>query len=186
MVPAGARAKLLRQLGNALREARCKADEAMKTVKGPWFVEWAVANGDPDFTDPRIELYQDEFETRVARFARLKDLEEAAYQAAKTVRRKSGRPPGTAALPHDFILNLESVYRNITEENAGAGAGPFARFVKEFLNALGYAYPQQTLIEAIKSAKKREEKHPAASKWGRDLFDGIGEKSSRVRSNSSS
>ena len=32
------------------------------------------------------------------------------------------------------------------------------------------------MIEAIKAAKKREEKHPATSQWGRDLFDGIGGK----------
>jgi hypothetical protein len=164
-----------------LRAARRKADEAMKTSH--WFVEWAVANGNPDFTDGRIERYQDEFETRVAR---LKGLEEAAYQAAETVRKKSGRPPGTTALPHDFILSLESTYRNITEVNAGAGPGPFARFVEEFLTALGRTYPQQTVIEAIQGAKKREAKHPTTSKWGRNLFDGIGGKLSSVRSDSSS
>ena len=38
MMPTGDRVKLLRQLGNALRDARRKADEAMKTVRGPWFV----------------------------------------------------------------------------------------------------------------------------------------------------
>jgi hypothetical protein len=52
MMPAGDRVKLLRQLGNALRDARCTADEAMKTVRGHWFVEWAEANGNPDFLDP--------------------------------------------------------------------------------------------------------------------------------------
>jgi len=50
MMPAGDRAKLLRQLGKALRDARRKADEAMKTVCGLWFVKWAEANGNPDFT----------------------------------------------------------------------------------------------------------------------------------------
>ena len=171
MMPAGDRAKLLRQLGNALRDARRKADEAMKTSH--WFMEWAIANGNPDFTDGRIERYQDEFETRVAR---LKGLEEAAYQAAETVRKKRGRPPGTTVVPHDFILNLEHAYRNITKRNAGAGSGPFFRFVIEFLTALGRECSDETVIEAIKAARKREEKHRATSRWGRDLFDGVGGK----------
>ena len=50
MITAGDRAKLLRQLGGALHAAHRKADEAMKTVRGHWFVEWAEANGNPDFT----------------------------------------------------------------------------------------------------------------------------------------
>lgn len=183
MLPATARAKLLRQLGNALRDARCKADEAMKTVKGPWFVEWAETNGNPDFLDPRIEFYQDEFERRVAPLRGLEDLEEAAYQAAEAVRKKPGRPPGTTVVPHDFILNLESAYRNITKRNAGAGSGPFFRFVTEFLTALGRECSDETVIEAIKAARKREEKHRATSQWGRDLFDGLGGKNPRVRSN---
>ena len=166
MTRAGDRAKLLRQLGSALRDARCKADEAMKT--GHWFLEWAIANGNPNFTDPRIELYQDEFETRVAC---LKGLEEAAYQAAETVRMKRGRPSGTTIVPHDFILNLESVYRNIAKRNAGAGSGPFFRFVTEFLTALGRECSDETVIEAIKAARKRED-----SRWGRNLFDGVGGK----------
>jgi hypothetical protein len=166
MTPAGDRHKLLCQLGNALRDARRKADEAMKTSH--WFMEWAIANGNPDFTDGRIERYQEEFETRVAR---LKGLEEAAYQAAETVRKKRGRPPGTTALPHDFILNLEKAYRNITKKKAGAGSGPFFRFVIEFLTALGRECSDETVNEAIKAARKREEKHRATSRWGRDLFD---------------
>lgn len=171
MMPAGDRAKQLRQLGNALRDARRMADEAMKTSH--WFVEWAIANGNPDFTDPRIERYQDEFETRVAR---LKGLEEAAYQAAETVRNKRGRPPGTTVVPHDFILSLEHAYRNITKRNAGAGSGPFFRFLTEVLTALGHECSDETVIEAIKATRKREEKHRATSRWGRDLFDGVGGK----------
>jgi hypothetical protein len=156
-MPAGDRAKLLRQLGNALRDARRKADEAMKTVRGYWFVEWAEANGNPDFTDPIIVRFEEEFDKTVAGLA---VLETAAFRAAETVRKKRGRPPGTAALPHNFIVSLESVYRDITKGNSGAGPGPFARFVKEFLTALGRECPQQSVIEAIKDAKKREEKHP--------------------------
>jgi len=65
---------------------------------------------------------------------------------------------------------LESVYRNITKRNAGAGDGPFFRFVTEFLTAVGRERSDETVIEAIKAARKREEKHPATSRWGRDDF----------------
>jgi hypothetical protein len=183
MMPAGDRAKLLIQLGKALRDARSKADEAMKTVCSHWFVEWADANGNPDFTSPIIERFHEEFEKRVAGLA---VLETAAFRAAETVRKKRGRPAGTAVLPHDIIVSLESAYRDITKRNSGAGPGPFARFVRDFLKALGRSYSEQAVIEAIKDAKKREQKHPATSKWGRDSFDDIGGKRSPVRSNSPS
>ena len=173
MMPAGDCAKLLRQLGNALRDASRKAEEAMETVRGHWFVEWAEANGNPDFTDPVIDRFEEDFDKRVAGLA---GLETAALRAAETVRRKSGRPPGTAVLPHDFIVSLESVYRNITKRDAGAGYGPFFRFVTEFLTAVGRECSDETVIEAIKAARKREEKHGATSRWGRSLFDGIGGK----------
>ena len=38
----------------------------MKTVRGHWFVEWAEANGNPDFTDPIIYRFEEEFDKRVA------------------------------------------------------------------------------------------------------------------------
>lgn len=173
MTPAGDRVKLLRQLARALRAAHRKADEVMKTVRGPWFVEWAETNGNPDFTDPIIGRFEKEFDKRVAGLA---VLETAAFRAAETVRRKQGRPSGTAVLPHDVVISLEAAYRDITKVKPGAGPGPFARFVTEFLTALGRTYPQQTVIDAIKDAKKREEKHPATSRWGRSLFSSVGGK----------
>ena len=69
MIPAGDRAKLLRQLGDALRDARRKADEAMKTAGSHWFVEWAVANGNPDFTSPIIDRFEERFDKKVAGLA---------------------------------------------------------------------------------------------------------------------
>jgi hypothetical protein len=168
-MPAGDRAKLLRQLGNALRIGRRKADEAMKTVRGHWFVEWAEANGNPDFTDPIISRFEEEFEKRVAD---LVGLETAAFRAAETARNRDGRPPGTGVLPHDFIIPLASVYRDITKANSGAGDGPFAGFVWEFLTALGRADDIEyvSVIDAIKDARlwslQRSERE-----WGSSPFD---------------
>ena len=73
MMPDGDRVKLLRQLENALRDARRKANKAMKTVRGHWFVEWAEANGNPDFTDPIIDRFEEEFDKTVAGLAVLED-----------------------------------------------------------------------------------------------------------------
>ncbi len=168
-MPAGDRVKLLRQLGNALCVARRKADEAMKTVRGYWFVEWAEANGNPDFTDPIISRFEEEFEKRVAGLA---GLETAAFRAAETARNRDGRPPGTGVLPHDFIIPLAGVYRDITKANSGAGDGPFARFVWEFLTALGRAddIEYESMIDAIKGARLWSLKH-SAREWGSSPFD---------------
>jgi len=174
------RVKLLHQLEDALSKARSLANKAMKTVRGHWFTEWAEVHGNPDFTNPIIHRYDEEFDKRVAV---LKELEEAAYRATETVRKKRGRPPGKANLPHDFILTLAGVYRDITKRKPGAGSGPFAQFTRAFLSALGRECAHETVIEAIKIAKKREEKHPATGQWGRDFWDGMGGKIPPVRSN---
>ncbi len=171
-IPAADRVKLLRQLGNALGEALCKVDEAIQTdARDHWFLAWCEATGTPVLTDPIIVHFDAEFYKAIASLAALKT---AACLAAKQGRQRRGRPGGTAVLPHDCILALESIYRDITKGKSGAGPGPFARFVKDFLTALGRESTQQYVIEIIKDAKKREEKHPATSRWGRSLFDSVG------------
>lgn len=170
MVPAANRVELLRQLGNALRQARCKLDEARHHDCGALFVEWCEAHGNPDFTDPIMGLYEAKLDEVVAGVvAGLADLETAASRAAEQVRQKPGRPGGTGVLQQDFIIDLESAYRDITGKPGGAGAGPFARFVMEFLEALGRTSESDSVIETIKAAKKRKE-------WGQSFFAGIGGK----------
>jgi hypothetical protein len=170
-MPAAERIKLLRQLGDALSRARRKADETVPVVHGRLFVEWCVANGDPDFSDPIIEHYGAAFDEMVDKMvAGLAALEKAAFSAAASIPKRRGPPSGTAALPHDFILLLESLYRVSTDREAGAGPGPFARFAKEVATALGRDLPLQSVIEAIKDAKRREESRGAASRWGPDYL----------------
>ena len=189
MMPTRDRVKLLRQLGRALHDARRKADEAMKTVCGHWFVEWAEMNGNPDFTDPIISRFEEEFEKRVTG---LVGLETAAFRAAETARNRDGRRPGTGVLPHDFIIPLASVYRDITKGNPGAGDGPFAWFVMKFLTALGRSYDNEdkgnikigalryeSVIDAIKDARARSLQQVTGNKgapsgfvpWGSSPFD---------------
>lgn len=164
-MPADDRVKLLLRLKNALAEARCKADEAMQAgLRGPLFMAWCEANGNPDLTDPIITRYDEAFDKTIDGLAA---LEAVASQAAEQVHRGRGRPGGTTVLPHDCIIALEATYRAITKRKAGAGPGPFARFVKEFLAALGRQSTEGSVITALKDAKKLEEVHPATSRWGR-------------------
>ena len=101
--------------------------------------------------------------------AGLADLETAASRAAEQVRQKPGRPRGTGVLQQDFIIALELAYRDITGEPGGAGPGPFAKFLTKFFDALGSARGKESVIEAIKAAKKRPE-------WGQSVLAGIGGK----------
>jgi hypothetical protein len=176
-VPAADRMKLLLQLGNALGEARCKIVDAMQhDIRGRLFLEWCEAHGSTDLTES-LDALEFDFDKMVGTVVEgLAVLETAAIRAAEEERQSPGRPSGTSVLPHGFIVSLESVYRGITGKPAGAGPGPFARFVGKFLEALGRHTTEQSVIAAIKDARKREEKHPATSKWGRTFFDRIGRK----------
>jgi hypothetical protein len=173
MVPAADRGELLRQLENALSRARCKLDEARHhVIFGVLFGEWCEAHGNPDFTDPIMGLYEAKFHEVLADvIAGLADLETAASRAAEQVRQKPGRPRGTGVLQHDFIVGLESAYRDITGKRGGAGPGPFAQFVTKFLQALERPSTEQSVIKAIKAAKKRK-----GQEWGQSIFAAIGGK----------
>jgi hypothetical protein len=167
MEPAADRVERLRQLGNALAEARCKLDEARDhVICVVLFEEWCKARGIPDFTDRHVAIFDDALADLIAGLAY---LETAASRAAKQVRQKPGRPGGTGLLQQDFLISLELAYRDITGKPGGAGPGPFAQFVKKFLEAVGRTSTEQSITKAIKVAKKRRE-------WGRSFFDGIGGK----------
>jgi hypothetical protein len=186
--PAPDRFKRLLQLGTALGDARRKLDEAMHhAVRGGLYIEWCVAHGDPDFLDPIIDVFEREFDRVTSDVvAGMAALETAAFCAADNVRqnqvRRPGRPGGTSLVEHGFILSLERVYRESTGKRAGAGAGPFAQLVKKFLEALGRkGIEQQSIIKAIKTAKKREEENLATSRWGRSRSSGLREAFLRYR-----
>jgi hypothetical protein len=148
-VPASKRVEKLVQLGNALRGARQTSDEVMPVVRCHLVDEWCEANGygNPDFSDQ----YDAAFDDLVAG---LTALEEAAFRAAKYVRRKRRGPlGGTSILPHRVIIQLEHTYRDITKQEAGAGRGPFANFVMKFLNALGRCLEMDSVVRLSKSQK---------------------------------
>jgi hypothetical protein len=147
------------QLGTALRRARSELKRTWKDDNcGRLFVEWCEAHGNPDFTDPVISAFERGFEKEVGGvLAALASLEQAAVRAGEqSFQRTRGRPGGTSILPHDFILSLEGIYRRSTGNRAGAGAGPFARLMVKFLEALQRRMAEQSVIDAIKAAKNRD------------------------------
>jgi hypothetical protein len=149
-------ARRLGLLGSALGTARSKLNQAWHAdIRGGLFVEWCEANGNPDFTDPVIDAYERGFDKRVAcLLAGLATLEQAAVRASKqSPQRRPGRPMGAGFQSHEVIVSLESVYRRSTGKRAGVGAGPFARFVEKFFEALQRS--PGSVVDAIKAAKMR-------------------------------
>jgi hypothetical protein len=105
--------------------------------------------------------------------ANLAALETAARRAADEVPKGRGRPKGSAVLTRGFIEGLAGVYRNSTESKPGAGDGPFAQFVYEFLIAIGRDnnIEYESVVDAIKDTRARVRTRPAAAKSGPSSFD---------------
>jgi hypothetical protein len=165
LLPDAEYTKLLINFRNSLREARQTIDEVMRnrTFHFRLFGAWCDEQIDPDLQDV-IEVQLDhEFHKLVKDVvAGLVALETAAAATEKR-RKRPGRPSGTGILPPGFIIELESAYRYITGKSGGAGAGPFARFVKKVLESRGSTITENSVIEAIKTAKKHKE-------WGRSFL----------------
>jgi hypothetical protein len=155
IVPAADRVRRLRELAKALGQARRLVEKATQD-DDLLFSAWCEANvrydiePTPPFTLVRID---DEFKKVIAS---LPALETAALRAADEIPKKGGRPRGTALLRWDFIEVLAEIYRNSTGSKPGAGDGPFARFVYEFITALGrrnVEYP--SIVDAIKGTRSQ-------------------------------
>ena len=64
------------------------------------------------------------------------------------------------------------MYRETTYTKPGAGDRPFAKFVREFLIALGRGNIEyESLIDAIKDARRWALKRPASTKWSPSPFE---------------
>jgi hypothetical protein len=178
----------LRELAKALGKARALIDKAMQddvgvALRASWWEgtsEYAKAKrffvglfymyskGQGRFVD--IER---KFKKVVEKeMARLSALEAAAIRAADDVPTRRGRPKGTAILSQGDIELMAGQYQDTTGLKAGAGDGPFAKFVMEFLTALGRSKIQyESVIDAIKDARRWALMRPAATKWGPSPFD---------------
>jgi hypothetical protein len=103
----------------------------------------AIYLGDPDFK---------------ALVSALSAYEAAVLRAAHYLpTSRSGRSP---FLPPSFIRALAALYRESTGRKAGAGAGPFARFVIQFRAAVDPSYKSEdyldpTVIDAVVDALRQ-------------------------------
>lgn len=94
-------------------------------------------------------------------------LETISLRAADEVPTRRGRPKGTSNLPQDFIATLAITYRQSTGLKPGAGEGPFARFVWQFLTAMGRRYQLESVIDDIMATRTLAQK----CKWRSSPFD---------------
>ena len=170
--PADRQARL-RAIAKVLERARDMIGEASQSdvgddlISGWWEGSSEYAEAEGRFVD--LLYIEREFEKVVTSLAA---LETAAICAADGVPTRRGRPKGTAIMPRDYIEALAAVYRDKTGSKPGAGDGPFAKFVMEFLTALGRRNIEyETVIDAIKDARRWALKRPAATKWGASPFD---------------
>jgi hypothetical protein len=173
VLPAAALAARLHELEKAFGTARAMADEAMQNDVGG-ALRWSWWEGTSKYAEAEGRfvdfLYiEREFEKVVTSLAA---LEAAAMRAADDVVTRRGRPKGTAILPRDYIEALAAVYRVATGSKPGAGDGPYAKFVMKFLIGLGRRNIEyESVIDAIKDARRWALKRPAATKWGQSPFD---------------
>ena len=153
-IPNAARAKLFAQL----------ATNNDEVSHGLFKVLYEVANGPfkgapiKSIETSPVTLTRNELNEAMAG---LLTLETAARRAATNVRRRGGRPKGTAALPPECIVHLAMLFRSSTGTRPGAGEGPFARFVSAFLNAVGRAIADSAVIDAIKDARAQSLQQPS-------------------------
>ena len=141
MMPAGERAKMLRRLGSALRVARRTADEAMETVGGRWFVVWAGASWQSRLLGPHHRPLWRTSLTKGSR-AWLSWKRPPSGLLRRFVGKRGDRPEA------QFYRTTSSsasnrAYRDITKRNAGAGPGPFARFVQRIFDRAGTRHARQ-------------------------------------------
>jgi hypothetical protein len=171
-MPAADRIERLRDIAKILRRARRLLERTTQTEVGDYlFSAWwegsgsEYANADGSF-DPRY--MERKFKKLVNGLA---VLEAAASNGADhVVRPKRGRP---AVLPWDDVWNLAALYRDSTGSIPGASDGPFAKFVMKFLIAAGRPddIEYDSIVEAIKGARRWALMHPVARKWGPSPFD---------------
>ena len=121
----------LRRLAKALGKTRGLIDQAMQNDVGDelsaaWYEAVNESRGRPA---------EKTFKKAVVA---LTTLELAAVRASSRAQRVgAGRPRGTSALPHGYILKLTGIYLDSTGMTPKAGDKPFAQFVRGFLDAIG-------------------------------------------------
>lgn len=156
-------------ISNAEREARCRKiaeslgrarnmiDDAMRAPDLANDLIWGWWGGTSESAEAWAEVKNVEPLYIKRQFEKLLEglaaLEAGAVRAADGAHKGRGRPRGTSVLPPDYIIALAAVYRSSTGSKPGAGDGPFAKFVMEFLTALRRNIEYESVIDAIQDAR---------------------------------
>ncbi len=155
--------KRLRELKDALGSARGVADKAMRDgfvydLARAWIAATNISPTTTTRTDFGIRITA----TIKKLVVGLAALETLAGRAADNVPMRRGRPKGTAVLPADYIHGLARVFKESTGRRPSRVEGPFARFVRVFLTALGEgdALSEKYVVEMIKTARTQIRKDP--------------------------
>jgi len=152
------RKKLLRELEGAVAAARMWIGKAMQSpgLGNDLMNEWLRAEhaeGRPhllgQFRSPP------EFEKLVNE---LRSIETAAARAASRTPGR-GRPKGSSVLSPFFVSCLADAYQASTGTKPDAGQGPFARFVRAYVAAIGLGgIEDASLVDSIKDTLRPREK----------------------------
>lgn len=132
-------------LGKALRRARELAEAALRDpilargLAAAWPIKSAAQ---ALLSSPEAELAG-----AVSAVAALQQCSEAAAQGS---RRKRGRPIGSGNLTRFTVVDLMHLYQGATERKAGAGKGPFLKFVGLFLRAVGADMSEDAILSVFK------------------------------------
>ena len=156
-------------ISNAEREARCRKIaeilggarnmiyDAMRTPDLADDLIWGWWGGTSECADAWAEVKDVEPLYIKRQFEKVLEglaaLEVGAVRAADGAHKGRGRPHGTSVLPPDYIIALAAMYRGSTGSKPGAGDGPFAKFVMEFLTALRRNIEYESVIGAIQDAR---------------------------------
>ena len=169
MLTAADREVRYRAISDAAKRAMKMIEEARKhpDLGSDLIKAWLEGNKEfPEATEQfggrlYIEIeFRREFEKAIASLTELEAL--ATNKAANELHKGPGRPKGTAVLPWNYIVQLAWDYRKTAAKRPGTGEGPFARFVREFLTAIGQIdnISDQYVIDAIQDARdKAREKY---------------------------
>jgi hypothetical protein len=153
----------LRVLAKTMEKARGLIDRAMQDDVGDeLFSAWCEEADTPlasvvrndDGTLTMVRTAEETFNNATRSVAALETAAVRASREAHGERVGAGRPRGTSALPHGYVITLADIYQESTGRKPETGGGPFARFVLGFLAATGRDLSERHVLEIIEDALK--------------------------------
>lgn len=166
------RAKRLGQLAAALGSAHDIADKALRDgFASDLAIEWIAETNMPLTLAIRMGIGNRKLTSIKNAVGSLAVLERLARRAANNVFKKRGPVKGSSVLSAGYIHDLAFVFKVSTGRRPSRVEGPFARFVREFLAAIGQGntLSKEYAVEMIESARTEVRKDP--SRWALSAFN---------------